>query len=168
MRRLLDIVEEEIGAYGEGRAPDIDRLRLIGEYTLHYPALVHHPKEDLVFGRLAMRDPRAREIVGDLIGEHRQLAELTRRFTATMGAAAHDVALPRERLMSLAAEYLLAHRLHMQTEEKHFLPRAKSFLTDDDWADLDAYAAYIDDPLFGEKIADAYLFLYERILALRD
>jgi hemerythrin-like domain-containing protein len=85
-----------------------------------------------------------------------------------MGDAARDVALPRESLVSLAAEYLLANRLHMQTEEKHFLPRAMAFLTDDDWADVDASAAHIEDPLFGKQIADAYLFLYERILALHD
>ncbi len=41
---LLDIVEEEMNAYQAGRVPDFDLLRMIAEYTLHYPDLVHHPR----------------------------------------------------------------------------------------------------------------------------
>ena len=34
LRLLLDIVEEEMDAYREGRVPDFDLLRMIAEYTL--------------------------------------------------------------------------------------------------------------------------------------
>jgi hemerythrin-like domain-containing protein len=166
MRLLLDIVEEEMNGYWEGRVPDFDLLRMIAEYTLHYPDLVHHPREDLVFERLVMRDPGAKAVIGDLVEEHRRLAELTRRFAAAIGNAARDVELPREWLDSLAREYLLANRLHMQVEEEHFLPRALAMLTEEDWASVDERLAHADDPVFGEKVAEAYLFLHERILKI--
>ena len=166
MRLLLDIVEEEMNSYREGRVPDFDLLRMIAEYTLHYPHLVHHPKEDLVFERLVMRDPGAEAVIGDLVEEHRRLSELTRRFAAAISNAARDVELPREWLDSLTREYLLANRMHMQTEEKHFLPRAMAMLTDEDWAAIDERVARTDDPVFGEKVADAYISLHERILKL--
>jgi hemerythrin-like domain-containing protein len=164
MHLLLDIVEEEMNSYREGRVPDFDLLRMIAEYTLHYPDLVHHPKEDLVFERLVMRDPGAEAVVGGLVEEHRRLSELTRRLAAAISNAARDVELPREWLDSLTKEYLLVNRMHMETEEKHLLPRAMAMLTDEDWAAISERVAHTDDPVFGKKVAAAYLSLHERIL----
>jgi len=166
MRLLLDIVEEETNAYHEGHTPDFDLLRLIAEYALHYPDLVHHPKENLILERLVIHDPDAAEAVGDLIAEHRKLAELTRRFAGAIGNAARDVELPREWLDALTREYLLANRLHMQLEEQHFLPRAMATLTEEDWIEIDQNLSHVDDPIFGGKVAQAYLRLHERILRL--
>jgi len=164
MRILLDIVEEEMNAYQAGQVPDFDLLEKIAEYALHYPDLVHHPMEDLIFERLVMRDSGAKAIIGHLVEEHKRLAELTRRFAAAIGNVAHDVELPREWLASLVSEYLLANRLHMQAEEKHFLPRAMAVLTEEDWASIDERLLRVDDPVFGERVADAFLLLHEKIL----
>jgi hemerythrin-like domain-containing protein len=113
MRLLLDIIEEEMNAHADARVPDFDLLRMIAEYTLEYPDLVHHPREDLVFERLVMRDPASKAIVGHLVEAHKELAQLTRRFAAALSDVARDVVLPREWLESLAREYLLANRMHM-------------------------------------------------------
>ena len=166
LRLLLDIVEDEMNAYRKGQVPDFDLLRMIAEYTLHYPDLVHHPKENLIFERLVMRDPRAAEVVGDLLGEHRKLAELTRRFAAATSNASRDVELPREWLDALAKQYVQANRLHMELEERYFLPRAMATLTEEDWTAIDEDLSHADDPVFGEKVAEAYLYLHERILSL--
>jgi hemerythrin-like domain-containing protein len=167
MRLLLDIIEEEMNAYGDGRVPDFDLLRMIAEYTLEYPDLVHHPKEDLVFERVVMRDPGANTVIGHLVREHKELGGLTRRFAGALSDAARDVELPREWLDSLTREYLLANRMHMQTEETHFFPRALAILTDEDWAEIERSAANTEDRVFGNEVAESYLYLYERILALR-
>jgi hemerythrin-like domain-containing protein len=168
MRLLLDIIEEETQAYREGSVPDFDLLQMIADYTLHYPDLIHHPKEDLVFERLVIRDPEARIFIGDLVKEHKRLSALTRRFAAAISNVAHDVELPREWLDALTREYLLANRMHMQTEEEHFLPRAMAMLTEGDWAVIDERVTDTDDPVFGERVADAYLSLHERILKASD
>jgi hemerythrin-like domain-containing protein len=167
MRLLLGIVEEEMDAYHEGRVPDFDLLRSIAEYTLHYPDLFHHPKEDLVFERLVARDPSAKAVIGDLGQEHKRLGDLTRRFAAALGNAARDVEMPRAWLESLAQEYLSANLTHMQLEEKQFLPRAIATLTDQDWAEIDEKAGRASDPVFGTKVEDAYLAIYERIQKFR-
>jgi hemerythrin-like domain-containing protein len=133
---------------------------------LHYPDLVHHPKENVVFDRLVMRNPGAKTVVGDLIEEHRRLAELSRRFAAAINDFADDVVLPREWLDSVAREYLQANRLHMQAEEEHFLPRAMAVLREEDWVAIDERLAHTDDPVFGEKVAEGYLYLHERILRI--
>ncbi len=167
MRVLLDIIEEEMKAYRNGRVPDFDLLRMIAEYTLDYPDLVHHPKEDLVFERLVMRDPEAKAIIGHLVQEHKELSELTRRFAVAISNVARDMELSREGLDSLARQYLLANHTHMQIEETHFLPRAAAMLTDQDWIEIEQNVGHTEDPMFGKKVAEAYLFLYERIVTLR-
>ncbi|HTO83650.1 MAG TPA: hemerythrin domain-containing protein [Methylomirabilota bacterium] len=168
LRLLLDIVEEEMDAYREGCVPDFDLLRMVAEYTLHYPDLVHHPRENVIFERLRVRDPAAGEIIGTLGQEHKKLAELTRRFVGAVSNASRDVQLPREWLDAVAKEYVLANRLHMQIEEEHFFPRAMAYLTVDDWAGIDQRVARADDPVFGEKVEEAYLYLHERVLRLHE
>jgi len=166
LRLLLDIVEEEMDDYRDGRVPDFDLMRMIAEYTLHYPDLVHHPKEDLVFARLVRRDPEARAAIGDLVEEHKHLAGLSRQYAAAVSNAARDVQLPREWLHTLATQFLSANRQHMEAEDKRLFPRAMAVLTDEDWADIDKFLADRDDPVFGARVEDAYLFLHERILRL--
>jgi len=168
MRLLLAIVEDEMRVWREGGVPDIDLLRTIAEYILHYPELVHHPKEDLVFERLLRRDPEAKEVIRDLFEDHRQLAKLSSRFAAAIGNATHDIQTRREKLAPLAREYLLTYRLHMQVEEEQFLPRAMAVLTDEDWAEIDKKVAHVNDPLFGMKVAEAFLSLHKRILKTRE
>jgi len=168
LRLLLDIVAKEMDAYREGHTPDFDLLRLISEYTLHYPDLVHHPKENVIFERLVMRDPTTAEVVSDLVAEHKKLADLTRRFAGAIGNAARDGELPREWLDALAREYIRANRLHMQLEEQYLLPRAIAVLTEEDWFALDEDLSYASDPVFGEKVAEAYLHLHDRILRLHE
>jgi hemerythrin-like domain-containing protein len=166
LRLLLDIVEEQMNGHQADRAADFDLLCMIAEYTLHYPDLVHHPREEVVFERLIARDHGAQAVIGCLVEEHRRLGELTRRFAAVVNDVAHGVALPRAWLDSLAREYLQANRLHMQAEEEHFLPRAMAVLTGEDWAAIEQQLAHTEDPVFGEKVAEAYLYLHERIMRI--
>ena len=168
LRLLLDIVEEEMDGYRKGRILDFDLLRMIAEYTLHYPDFVHHPRENVIFECLVVRDPGAKEIIGALVQDHRRLAELTRKFVGAISNAARDVQLPREWLDAVAKEYLLANRLHMQVEEEHFLPRAMTRLTADDWAEIDQRLTHADDPVFGEKVEEAYLYLHERVVKIHE
>jgi len=166
MRLLLDLVEAEMEAYRTGGVADFELLEMIGRYILDYPDLIHHPREDLVFERLLQRDPGARETVGDLVADHRRLAQVTQRFAAAVAEAARDVELPRAWLEGLLHEFLQASRAHMQAEERNFLPRAMAHLTDEDWAAIDERLAGPADPVFGERRAGAYLRLHERILQL--
>ncbi|HYW86152.1 MAG TPA: hypothetical protein VFB50_00170, partial [Chloroflexota bacterium] len=97
-----------------------------------------------------------------------KLAELTRRFVGAVSNASRDVQLPREWLDAVAREYVLANRLHMQLEEQHAFPRAMAYLTADDWAGIDQRIAHADDPVFGDKVEEAYLYLHERVLRLHE
>lgn len=170
MRQLLRVLEEEIDVYNAGGVADLDLMKQIIEYTLNYPCLIHHPREDFLFRRLLVRDPASRLLVGDLTREHDELAELTQRFAAALHNVSRDVELPRDWFDNLARGYIATVRQHMTIEEKTLFPRVLAMLEDHDWAELDALAATGYDPLFGcfgSSIEKHYLDLHERIMHTR-
>jgi hemerythrin-like domain-containing protein len=166
MTRLLDILRAELDAYRVGGTPDFDLLRSVMEYTLHYPDLCHHPKEDMIFRCLLRRDPGAGARVGDLIAEHTRLAELSRKLAAALHNVAHDVEVPREWLERLVEEYIAGNRRHIAAEEQRFFPLAIVTLTDEDWDEIDASVTAKDDPLFGGRMVGEFRGLYDRIMRL--
>jgi hemerythrin-like domain-containing protein len=164
MRQLLRILEEELQAYDTRGSADFDLMKQILEYTLHYPNLIHHPREEALFRRLLERDPVSKTMVGDLTKEHEELARLTHRFAAALHNVEHDVELPRALFDKLADEYVTRSRQHMDTEEQKFFPRLVAVFSDDDWADFDGLVAKSYDPLFGTTIEKYYKTLHQRIL----
>lgn len=166
MRQILDIIDEEMQVYREGGTPDFDLLRLIVDYSLNYPELVHHPREDVILHCLTRRDPAGAAAVGDLVSEHRKLSELTHRLAAAIANAGRDAVMPRSWLEDMARDYSSRLRTHMADEERSLFGRALAVLTDEDWADVEARTRELDDPLFGGKVADDYLRLHQRILRL--
>lgn len=164
MRQLLLVLEEEIDVYNAGGVADFDLMKQIIDYTLNYPCLIHHPREDLLFRRLLVRDPASRLLIGDLTREHDELAELTQRFAAALYNVSRDVELLRDWFDNLARGYIAKVRQHMATEERTLFPRVLAVLEDGDWADLDTLAATGYDPLFGSSIEKHYLDLHGRIM----
>lgn len=164
MRQLLRILEEEIDAYSNRGSCDFDLMRQILDYTLHYPNLVHHPREEKLFQRLLERDPASKTLVGDLTKEHEELAGLTHRFAAALHNVAHDVEMPRALFAKVADDYLARSRAHMDIEERKFFPRLVVVFRDEDWEEFNKLARGYD-PLFGTAIEDQYKKLYQRILS---
>ena len=164
MRQLLRILEEEIDAYTNRGSCDFELMRQILDYTLHYPNLIHHPREEVLFRRLLERDPASKGLVGDLTAEHEELSRLTHRFAAALHNVAHDVELPRALFAKVADEYLTRSRAHMEIEEHKFFPRLLVVFRDADWEEFNNLATRGSDPLFGTAIEDHYKKLHQRIL----
>lgn len=80
LTRLLDLLEREIDLFDRAGKPDYEIVEAILAYCLDYPDECHHPKEDAVLAKLRARDADAAAAVGDLEGEHRELAALTRQL----------------------------------------------------------------------------------------
>lgn len=165
MRQLLRVLEAELVVYETRGSADFDLMKQTLEYTLHYPNLIHHPREEALFRRLLERDPASKAMVGDLTKEHEELARLTHRFAAALHNVAHDVELPRALFNKLADEYVDRSKHHMETEEKAFFPRLMAVFSEQDWADFDGLAKRSYDPLFGTTIENYYKTLHQRILS---
>ncbi len=164
--KVLSVLERQMAIFEDGGAPDFDLIRCTLEYSLDYPNLCHHPKEDLVYGRLRDRFPAAAEAIGDLLEDHARLAALTRRFAETVDAVLKGDELPRAQVMGMAREFVQAYRRHIRIEEDRVFPMAERRLTAEDWDEVDAAAADPDDPLFGAEVAEQYRALFDEILYL--
>jgi hemerythrin-like domain-containing protein len=164
LAQLWDLLGRELRVFKDGGQPDYDLVESILDYCINYPDLCHHPKEDLVFKKLAERNPGAIGAIGDLSQEHEKLAALTWRFCTALSNVLEDKQLPREWFLDVANDFLSFSRQHMQMEEVLFFPAARKSLTDEDWAELEAEIENVGDPLFGNDKQEKYQSLFRSIM----
>jgi hemerythrin-like domain-containing protein len=166
MTRLLGLMRSELEASRAGDTLDFDLLGSVMEYALHYPDLCHHPKEDLIYRRMLLRDPTVGARVGDLLKEHAHLGELTRQFAAALRNREHDVEMPRAWFDNLMENFITANERHIAGEDRTFIPLALVTLSDADWDEIDATVTATPDPLFGGQLAAGFRRLHDRIMRL--
>ncbi|MDH4094866.1 MAG: hemerythrin domain-containing protein [Betaproteobacteria bacterium] len=132
--RLLDDLEAEVLRFHEGGSPDYERMRDIVLWLRHYADGVHHPREDVAFERMALRDASLGLQVNRLRQEHRVIGHAGEALLAGLDAAANDGFAPRAELETAAATFLVYYRNHLNSEETNILPRAAGLLGEEDWA----------------------------------
>ncbi len=164
MAKLLDALERQLVAIDTGETPDYDIVKGVIDYCLTYPDLHHHPKEDLVFEALRRRDPATAEVIGDLEAEHRDLADLSRRFAAAVQNVLDEAEISREAFAKLAWHFVGQYRHHMSLEERVFLPAAREALNAQDLSAIEAKLTHGHDPLFGDEPDEQFDALREEIL----
>ena len=162
--KLLELLESEILAIEVGKTPDYPLLQDIMRYMTHYPDRFHHPKEDLIFVQLLKREPGARDDVEDLLEEHISIGLAGQEFDRLLHTTDVDSVDVREQLGTLGFAYIRALREHMLKEERKLFALAKAIFTKEDWQIIDEEVDAIEDPLFGEMVADAYQRLYWLII----
>ena len=162
--KLLELLESEILAIEVGKTPDYPLMQDIMRYMTQYPDRFHHPKEDLIFARLLTRQSGARAHVDDLLEEHISIGLAAKKFDRLLRTSGHDSVNVREQLGAAGFAYIRALREHMLKEEKKLFPLAMKVLTKEDWQVIDEEVNVIDDPLFGEMIAEEYQRLYQFIV----
>ncbi len=162
MSRLLNALENQLDDLERGRTIDPAILTSILNYCLTYPDECHHPKEDLVLHWLCARAPDAALAVGDLRGEHRHLANLTRDFATAIRTTPAATASALQRL---GPSFLDAYRRHMSMEEMVFFPAALKALSPYDWEEIDFEVFDRTDPLFSEPAERQFQALRDAILA---
>lgn len=164
MAKLLDALERQIAIMEQGSTPDYDIVQGVMDYCLTFPDLHHHPKENLVYRRLASRDPAAAAEVGDLLEEHAALGEGTRRLSAAVRSVLDEAEISRDALLELARDFLGHYRHHIARENEAFFPVARERLTAEDWAAIEADLDDGHDPLFGGTVDQRFANLRQHIL----
>ncbi len=163
LTRLLDLLNGEIEALGKGGKPDYDLINALLEYNLTFPDLCHHPKEDVVLAKLREINPEAAAEVGDLEAEHRELADLARRFVEGVRHVLAEEEVSRDEVMKMAREFLESLHRHMEMEERIFFPAALENLKAEDWDYVDRAVHTPPDPLFGPEVDTPFLELRAEI-----
>jgi len=152
--------------FAAGERPDYDLVRKVIDYFLDYPEAVHHPKEDLIYRRLAACDATLAEAIGNLEREHEALAAKTSDLAGILHEILAEELIDRARVRGMTEDFVRAYRRHMRLEEEQIFPAAKECLCAEDWAAIDAHANDRSDPLFGTRVAEHYRSLRDDIDSL--
>jgi hemerythrin-like domain-containing protein len=89
--QLLHLLHREIDVFHRGGKPNYGLMLDIITYLRDYTDQFHHPREDVVFARLAKRCPDMELVLGRLAQEHRVIAhagETLRRLLEALLAGA--------------------------------------------------------------------------------
>lgn len=164
MARLLDALERQVTLFREGGSPDYDIVQGVIEYFCDFPDLYHHPKEDLLARWLLDQEVEGADALRGLAAQHEELGGLTRRFAKVVQRVLDEAELPRQVFLRTAREFLESQRLHMQMEEKHFLPLAEAHLAGQNLELFEQAVFRRQDPLFGAESAERYARLRDDIL----
>ena len=170
--RLLQALDKQVGLLNQDLEPDVEVLYGVMHYMTNYPDRYHHPKEDLIFERVAQRDPSMRPVVDKLQAAHDAIGragqELFRLIEGRYGDGSDDggdAGAGPERWHAIrdrARSYVDSLRRHMDIENLHLFPKAMAGLGEADWREIDADAQPLLDPVFGGEVAEVYLTLHER------
>ncbi|HEY1991246.1 MAG TPA: hemerythrin domain-containing protein [Gammaproteobacteria bacterium] len=164
MRSVLMLVAQQLDHLEDYGAADYVLLANALYYMRKFPSHVHHPKEDLIFQRLAERDSSWQGEVEKLLAQHGEIYaledELVERVLDHPPAGSEAV----QTLLEKGRRYLQLQRQHSDTEERLLFPQAGAALTPKDWTSIDGHIREVDDPLFGRHASGRYRMLYEHLL----
>ena len=163
--RLLNLLEDQLELFHAGGSPQYDLMLDVMYYMTHYPDVLHHRKEDLVYAKIKERADSAGPIIDELTSEHVSLRESGRELVRDLDDIVNGSISSREVVETTARAYVTSFRNHMRVEETQILPLAAKLLGDRDWADVDAAIRHIEDPLFGARTAERYAALQREIAA---
>ena len=154
--------------FNRGDRPDYEVILAVLEYFKDYPDSCHHPKEDLIFERLKLRDPVRATSIGDLEYEHREGAKRLRRVSLAVERVASDQDVLRQTVDAIIRDFISHERQHMAMEERTLFPVAFNVLRPEDWADIVLKLADRDDPLYLPEFDDKFNKLRQNILEMEE
>jgi hemerythrin-like domain-containing protein len=161
--RLLDLLEHQVAAFHDDNQPNFELMLDLVSYLRYFPDRYHHPREDVAFARLAVRDPALKPVIDRLLQEHRVIAAAGTELLKYLQQVVDDVVVERAKVEAAAATYLVYYRRHLALEERDMVPRAEQLLTPQDWEAVVAAVPHGPDPLFGEDFDARYRELRRQI-----
>lgn len=162
--RLLKALEDQVGLINQDREPDVEVLYGVMHYMTSFPDRYHHLKEDLIFERLAARQPSTQPMLRKLQDAHRSIGQAGQRLFELIERQRGDTPDPQAwpEIRDRARDYVKTLRQHMDIENRHLFPKALAGLRDADWRAIDERMKPIPDPVFGGTVADEYQLLHQR------
>jgi len=162
--KLLLVLEHELEVFDRSEEPDYEILQAVIQYFQDYPENCHHPKEDMVFEKLKVRDPAAANRIGDVEAEHQVETMRLRRLVEAVEEILAGREFLRQTFHDVVHDFIEHQRQHMDKEERLLFPAAVKGLRPDDWAEIDARLNDRKDPLFNGVIETKFQALQRTIL----
>jgi hemerythrin-like domain-containing protein len=164
IEKLLLVLEQELEIFDRSGRPDYEILQTIIQYFQDYPENCHHPKEELIFGKLKLRDPAAAKRFGNVEAEHAVETRRLRSFARAVEYILADQEFLRETFHLAVHDFIEHQREHLKKEERLLFPAALKALRSEDWAAIDARLDDRKDPLFDSVVEEKFHNLQKTIL----
>lgn len=153
MGTVMKLFVEQLDAIDGGELVDTHVVYEIMDYMVTWPDRFHHPREDVIYSRVAELDPGASDDVDTLQRDHDSTAEIGRSLL-------RDIERWRRGEVSGALvvnngrSYIEHIYEHMNIEEKLVFPHIEQTLTLQDWRELaaDDELRGVSDSVFGPKV----------------
>ena len=168
IEKLLRVLERELSMFDRGERPDYEVVLAAIDYFKDYPDSCHHPKEDMVFESLKVRDAAAAATIGDLQDEHQEGARRLRRVAQTVEAVLNDQDLLRHAVYDIIRDFIDHERQHMAMEERLLFPAALKVLRPTEWEEIALKLADRRDPLSQPGLEEKFNTLRRNILELEE
>ncbi len=164
MRRILILVRLQLDLLERQGMPDFVLLTNALYYMRKFPSIVHHPKEDFIFGKLLAADASVKQEVDRMRRQHEEIYVLEDRLINLVLEVQAGKRELCSRLLELGRLYLKTQAEHVETEERVLFPRALRVLKQKDWKEVRNKSSSIEDPLFGKQVTERYRYLYDYLL----
>ena len=150
---VMEVFSEQLKAVAGGEMVNTHIMYETMDYMVCWPDRFHHPREDLVYGRVAEIDTSAADNVDSLQREHDVMGEKARKLLA-------DIDLWRkgeitgDSIVKDGRNYIDKMYVHMNTEESLVFPQIESVLSIEDWRELavENQLKPAADPVFGGRV----------------
>lgn len=167
MAKLLDVLDRQIDLIERRVRVNRELIGDVLDYFRGYPVLCHHPKEDLLYGKLRrVADAPLLVLVGDLVAQHGELDRLLRDCEAALDNLLPARGSRPDRFVAVLRHFVVHYRDHLEREDEVLFPAALNLIAEEDWAEIDRQALEFEDPLFGKNFDARFAALREQILAL--
>ena len=150
---VMQLFSDQLKAIEGGELVDTHVVYEVMDYMVTWPDRFHHPREDLIYARVAEVDARVADDVDTLQRDHDHTAKRGR-------GVLHDIERWRLGEVSGAVvvksgrNYVDHIHEHMNLEEKLVFPRIEATLTLQDWRELaeDDQLGAVADSVFGPRV----------------
>ena len=161
---VMKLFAERLTAIEEGRWTDTHVVYEIMDYMVTWPDRFHHPREDLIYGRVAEIDAQLADSVDSLEREHDKLARSSRQVLNDI-ADWRDNKISGDVVVASGRAYIESMHAHMYSEEKLVFPQIEAVLTSRDWSELaaDDQLQPLSDPVFGPRVDREYRNLARKL-----
>lgn len=162
--RVLSLMSVQLGFLSKGNTKGLALLGTATHYLTHFPGILHHPLEELMFDSVQKSAPAMADTHGRLVREHVTLANAAVEFSAgiCLQQLTEDTDVPR--LQQQGGEYILAYADHIRFEEDEVLPQALEVLSQQQLADIHTRFVFKRDPLFNRERLSLYENLYDALM----
>ncbi len=166
IEKALALLEKASDWVESGKDVDPEIFLQLGEFIRSFADRCHHAKEeDLLFKRMEQRGiPREGGPIGQMLLEHDE----GRRYTRAMVAAAEQWKTDGDRSRAVevaqnARKYAELLRQHIFKENNILYPMGERFLSERDFAELEAEFARVEREVVGEGVHEKYAQLVEHL-----